>query len=299
MRVRAVGIDRYKVRVTTWGSGAAPHAIVLPGLSADARALAPQIRLLRRQVATVHVIDLPGMALPPSLVQQDASFPQLADYVAHVAQELGVQRAVVVGHSLGGGVALHLALRRPELVEGLVLLAPAALGRSLHWIYKLYCLPLIGRALLYPRPTGQRGFVRRFLVGSLRRDDNAFVNMLIRHGNKARQRALSSRAIVWANQPALWRRFLMVLTPGGEQAAFAVGDRLKKLSDVPTLVLWGNEDRVICAGDAIRCRDFHERAEIHVARGVGHMLPLEAPTWTNSYIARFVSSLRPALSEAA
>jgi pimeloyl-ACP methyl ester carboxylesterase len=299
MEVRAIQRDRYRLRVTTWGSGRGPHAIVLPGLSADARALAPQIRMLRRQMATVHVIDLPGMALPPSLMQADASFPQLADYVAHVAEVLGVRRAIVVGHSLGGGVALHLALRRPELVDGLVLLAPAALGRSLHWIYKLYCLPLIGRALLYPRPTGQRGFVRRFLVGSLRREDESFVNMLIRHGDKARQRALSSRAIVWANQPAWWRRVMMVLTPGGEQVAFAVGDRLKELSDVPTLVLWGNEDRVICAGDAIRCRDFHERAEIHVARGVGHMLTLEAPAWTNGHIARFVDSLRPALHEAA
>jgi pimeloyl-ACP methyl ester carboxylesterase len=299
MEVRAIQRDRYRLRVTTWGSGRGPHAIVLPGLSADARALAPQIRMLRRQMATVHVIDLPGMALPPSLMQADASFPQLADYVAHVAEVLGVRRAIVVGHSLGGGVALHLALRRPELVDGLVLLAPAALGRSLHWIYKLYCLPLIGRALLYPRPTGQRGFVRRFLVGSLRREDESFVNMLIRHGDKARQRALSSRAIVWANQPAWWRRVMMVLTPGGEQVAFAVGDRLKELSDVPTLVLWGNEDRVICAGDAIRCRDFHERAEIHVARGIGHMLTLEAPAWTNGHIARFVDSLRPALHEAA
>jgi pimeloyl-ACP methyl ester carboxylesterase len=299
MKVRAIPRDRYKLRVTTWGSGAAPHAIVLPGLSADARALAPQIRMLRRQVATVHVIDLPGMALPPSLMTADASFPQLADYVAHVADELGVQRAVVVGHSLGGGVALHLALRRPELVDGLVLLAPAALGRSLHWIYKLYCLPLIGRALLYPRTSGQRGFVRRFLVGSLRRDDHAFVDMMIRHGNKARERALSSRAIVWANQPPIWRRVLMLMTPGGEQVAFAIGDRLKQLSDVPTLVLWGSEDRVICAGDAVRCRDFHQRAEIHVARGVGHMLPLEAPAWTNGYIARFVSSLRPAIAKAA
>lgn len=92
---------------------------------------------------------------------------------------------------------------------------------------------------------------------------------------------------------------MMVLTPGGEQAAFAVGKRLKELSDVPTLVLCGNEDRVICARDAINCRDFHERAEIHVARGVGHMLPLEAPAWTNGYIARFVRSLRPALRNAA
>jgi pimeloyl-ACP methyl ester carboxylesterase len=299
MEVRTVRRDQYRLRVTTWGSGAAPHAIVLPGLSADSRALAPQIRMLRRQVATVHVIDLPGMALPPSLMPRDATFPQLADYVAHVADALGVEGAVVVGHSLGGGVALHLALRRPDLVEGLVLLAPAALGRSLHWIYKLYCLPLIGRALLYPRSSGQRGFVRRFLIGSLRRDDQAFVDMMVRHGNKARERALSSRAIVWANQPSIWRKVLMVLLPGNEQVAFAVGDRLKELSDVPTLVLWGSEDRVICAGDAVRCRDFHQRAEIHVARGVGHMLPLEAPAWTNSYIARFVSSLRPALREAA
>jgi pimeloyl-ACP methyl ester carboxylesterase len=299
MEVRAVPIERYRLRVTTWGTGRGPHAIVLPGLSADARALAPQIRMLRRQVGTVHVIDLPGMALSPSLMQADASFPKLADYVARVADVLGVSRAVVVGHSLGGGVALHLALRKPELVEGLVLLAPAALGRSLHWIYKLYCLPLIGRALLYPRSSGQRGFVRRFLVGSLRRDDQSFVDMMIRHGDKARQRAVSSRAIVWANQPNVLRRALMILLPGGEQVAFALGDRLKELSDLPTLVLWGNEDRVICAGDAIRCRDFHRSAEIHVARGIGHMLPLEAPAWTNAHIARFVSSLRPALREAA
>jgi len=299
MEVRGVKRDRYRLRVTTWGSGAAPHAVVLPGLSADWRALAPQIRMLRRQVATVHVIDLPGMALPPSLMTADARFPQLAEHVAHAIDALGVRRAVVVGHSLGGGVALHLALRRPELVDGLVLLAPAALGRSLHWIYKLYCLPLVGRALLYPRGSGQRGFVRRFLVGALRRDDQKFVGRLIRHGNKARERALSSRAIVWANQPSVWRRALMLITPGGEQVAFALGDRLKELSDMPTLVLWGNEDRVICAGDAIRCRDFHQRAEIHVARGIGHMLPLEAAAWTNAHVAQFVRSLRPALREAA
>ncbi|MEP6693554.1 MAG: alpha/beta fold hydrolase, partial [Chloroflexota bacterium] len=148
MEVRPVSRDRYRLRVTTWGTGGAPFAIVLPGLSADSRALAPQIRLLRRTVATVHVVDLPGMALSPSLMTADAKFPQLADMVAHVADTLGVKSAIVVGHSLGGGVALHLAMRRPDLVEGLVLLAPAALGRSLHWIYKLYCLPLIGRALL-------------------------------------------------------------------------------------------------------------------------------------------------------
>ena len=61
----------------------------------------------------------------------------------------------------------------------------------------------------------------------------------------------------------------------------AVGERLSELGDVPTLVLWGNEDRVICATDAGRLRD-HASAEVHVARGTGHMLPLEAAAWTNA-----------------
>ena len=73
MRVQVTPCERYRLRVTTWGSGAPPHAVVLPGLSADWRALAPQIRTLRRLGWTVHVVDLPGFALHPSLRAADAN----------------------------------------------------------------------------------------------------------------------------------------------------------------------------------------------------------------------------------
>ena len=290
MDVRVVQCDGYKLRVTTWGTGA-PHAVLLPGLSADARALAPQIRALRPLNGSVHVIDLPGFAIGPALFVKDATFANLARYVGRVADELGIEKATFVGHSLGGGVALHLALERPSLVESLVLLAPAALGRSLHWIYKLYCLPLIGRALLRPQGKASLPFLRHFLVGSVRASDEHFLSMLVRHNSNSRARALSARAIVWANQPSWWRRVILFLTPGGEQVGFAIGDRVASLADVPTLVLWGNQDRVICASDAKRCAG-HARSEIHVAKGVGHMLPLEAPAWTNAHIRRFVAALR-------
>ncbi len=295
MDVRVVQCDGYKLRVTTWGTGA-PHAVLLPGLSADARALEPQIRALRPLNGSVHVIDLPGFVIAPALLVKDATFANLARYVGRVADELGIERATFVGHSLGGGVALHLALERPGLVESLVLLAPAALGRSLHWIYKLYCLPLIGRALLRPQGKSSLPFLRHFLVGSARASDQHFLSMLVRHSSNSRARALSARAIVWANQPSWWRKVILFLTPGGEQVGFAIGDRVKALAEVPTLVLWGNQDRVICASDAKRCAG-HARSEIHVAQGVGHMLPLEAPAWTNAHIRRFVASLRsqPAL----
>src|SRR2546430_1453854 len=58
MRVQVAPCERYRLRVTSWGSGAPPHAIVLPGISADWRALAPQIRNLRHLGWTVHVVDL-------------------------------------------------------------------------------------------------------------------------------------------------------------------------------------------------------------------------------------------------
>src|SRR2546428_7352038 len=95
MKVRVVSRDGYRLRVTTWGSGG-PHVIVLPGLSADARSLAPQIRAIRRLAGSTHVVDLPGSALGPALRRSDASFAKLARYVAAVADELGIGHALIV-----------------------------------------------------------------------------------------------------------------------------------------------------------------------------------------------------------
>lgn len=295
---RVVRCDDYRFRVTSWGAGA-PHAVVLPGLSADARSLAPQIRALRRLYPSVHVIDLPGSVLRPALLVRDAKFATLAGYVARVLDEIGVPSAVFLGHSLGGGLSLHLALEHPEKVDALILLAPAALGRSLHWVYKLYCVPLVGRALLRPQPKVSKPFLRRFLVGAGRREDDHFLSMLLRHGSTSRDRALTARAIVWANQPSWWRRLALMPLPGGEQAAFSVGARVRDLANVPALVLWGNEDRVISARDAAIIRAAHPRAEVHIASGAGHMVPLEAAAWTNGHIRRFALGLREEMAAAA
>ena len=299
MRVQVAPCDRYRLRVTTWGpypiggpyprgSGASPHAIVLPGISADWRALAPQIWTLRRLGWTVHVVDLPGFALRPALKASDASVMQLADYVARVVTGLTIPPALVLGHSLGGGVAMHLAIRHPELVSGLVLIAPVGLGVSLHWIYKLYCVPLLGRALLRPSVLSASS-IRRFLVGSRKRNDARFIARIVRHGMSARPRVLSARAIIWANQPRRWSK-ARALLPGGEQRGIRIDERLRELRGVPALVLWGDEDRVISASDARRCKEL-PLAHVHIVHGVGHSLPLEAARWANDHITKFVTAL--------
>ena len=103
--------------VTTIRAGAALPLVLLHAFPLDSRMWTAVAELLPDSVA-VHVVDLPGApgnsdGLPePSL---DAS----ADWVARLLREAGIGRAVVVGLSMGGYVALALAERHPELVAGL------------------------------------------------------------------------------------------------------------------------------------------------------------------------------------
>ena len=291
MKEAIVQHDGYRIRVRTRGPARGPHAIVLPGMGETGFAIAPQMRALRTLGYTTHLIELPGFGLSPALRKESGRFSALANLVLAVANKLDVESAVILGHSLGGGIALHMAVRRPAFVNGLILLAPVALGRSLVWTYKLFCLPLIGRALLRPYRHGSRRYLRYFLLGSERRDDRRFVDRLERQDRHAPGTARSMRAIVWANQPPWWRRFLLFAFPGGEQVAFTLRDRLPALGEIPMLVLWGSEDRVIPAHDAAFLRAANPHAEVHVARGVGHLLPCEAAAWTNAHVVRFAGRL--------
>lgn len=299
MRESVVEHAGYRIRVKTCGPASGPHAVLLPGMGATASALAPQARALRALGYTTHVIELPGFGLAPGLRKADARFTQLADLVLHVAGELGVERALFLGHSLGGGIALQIALRRPGAVSGLVLVAPAGLGRSMLWAYKLYCVPIIGRALLRPYEHGTGAFVRRFLIGRARRDDDRFIGQLLRRDRRSAATTRSIRAIVWANQPSRWLRLLLLPFPGGEQLGYTLRGQVAALRDIPTLVLWGTDDHVFSVRDAEVFRRANPAAEVHVARGIGHMLPLEAPAWANEHIAWFYAlhlRLRPVVA---
>lgn len=289
MRIRTVASGRYRMRVVTRGPADGPAAIVLPGLGGAGYALAPQVRALRCLGYTTHLVGPPGLGGGPALTKEDACFEALADHVGLAADALGVRRALLVGHSLGGGVALHVALRRPELVERLVLLAPAAVGSSLSWMYRLFVLPLVGRALLRPHKRGDPARLRAFGLGRFRRDDAHFVDALARWDDQSPAAARGVRAIVWGNQPHGWDRLAAIIVPGGEQKAFTLRQRLGELRDTPTLALWGSDDRVISPGDSKLLRAAHPGAEIHIARGVGHMLPLEAAAWVDAHLVRFAA----------
>ena len=102
--------------------GSGPDLLFVHGFGADRlswAANAPQLT----DAATVWTVDLPGHGSAPDAVG-DGSAQALADAVARALPDLSGP-ALIVGHSLGGTVALHLAAAVPQVVRHLVLIAPA------------------------------------------------------------------------------------------------------------------------------------------------------------------------------
>ena len=123
LETRLAGSVEYHV------GGAGSPVLLVHGLGGSAENWVEVVpELVRRH--RVIAVDLPGHAGSEPL-GRGATMDDFASATAKVLDAEGVDRAVVAGHSLGGLVALRLARKRPDLVRGLLLVAPPG-SRRLH-----------------------------------------------------------------------------------------------------------------------------------------------------------------------
>jgi pimeloyl-ACP methyl ester carboxylesterase len=117
------------------GQNHQPPMILLPGYGANSTMWYPNIAALSGQfrVYAVDTIGQPGKSLP----NQKLTAANSADWIIEVLKGLGIERAHLVGISLGAWLALNFAIRRPERVDHLALLDPAAsfqkMSRTFFW----------------------------------------------------------------------------------------------------------------------------------------------------------------------
>src|SRR3954454_7095558 len=132
-------------------AGAGPTLLLIHGMAGSSRTWKAVMPELARHF---HVIapDLPGHgeSAPPT---GDYSLGNLAATLRDLLGVLGVQRATIVGQSLGGGVAMQLAYQHPELAERLVLVCSGGLGREVSLVLRALTLPGADYVmpLLFPR----------------------------------------------------------------------------------------------------------------------------------------------------
>jgi pyruvate dehydrogenase E2 component (dihydrolipoamide acetyltransferase) len=214
---------------------------------------------------TVYSLDLPGHG-GSAKDAGDGAVETLAGAVTEFMDAVGIERAHLVGHSLGGLVAATLALRSPERVRTLALVAPAGLGPEINQAYIDGFAGAETRRELKPALQllfAAEGQVTRQLV-----DDVLKYKRL--DGVDAALRAIAGRAFADGVQQVL------------------VADRLGEL-DLPVLVVWGREDRIIPAAHAAFAP---ASATVVVLEGAGHSPHMEAVAEVNAALESHLAGVR-------
>lgn len=222
---------------------------------------------------TVIAPDLPGHG-ESDKPRQDYSLGAQANALRDLLVAIGIDRATVIGQSLGGGVAMQLAYQHPMHCERLVLVSSGGLGQEVSWIL---------RALTFPGVE----YVTPILFPSFVRDAGNLVSRsLQRFGLRAPRVEEEWRSYVSLIDPETREAFLRtlraVVNVGGQTVS--AHDRLYLSSLLPTLILWGERDRIIPVAHAHEAHRAMPGSQLVIFEESGHFPHVEEP-------ARFIQTL--------
>jgi pyruvate dehydrogenase E2 component (dihydrolipoamide acetyltransferase) len=190
----------------------------------------------------VHALDLPGHGDSTKDVG-DGSLDTLADAVLGFLDALGIERAHLVGHSLGGAVVTAAAAKAPGRIEKLTLIAPAGFGTAVN-----------------------AGYLRGFATATTRRELKPHLSALFAKEDLG-TRQLADDLLRYKRRDGVDQVLTTLLGTllDGDAQAIDAAPLLSKV-DIPIKTVWGRQDAVLPPGNA----------DVYV-ENAGHMVHLEAP----------------------
>jgi pimeloyl-ACP methyl ester carboxylesterase len=255
-------------------AGMGEPVVMIHGLGATKVSLLPTVAALSPRFRAIS-LDLPGHgdSDKPVGAAYDARF--FADSVIEFLDALNIDRAHIVGNSLGGRVALELGLRHPDRVRRLALLAPSlAWRRDRPWAPLMRLLrPELGLLQLAPRPVVE-GIVRRVIPGAQDGWAAAGVDEFLRVYLMPRGRAAFYAAA----------RQIYLEEPEGDDGFWP---RLKTLKP-DALFVWGRKDQLVPLAFARHVSEAVPGAR-HVELDCGHVPQLERPRETHLAVLKFLT----------
>lgn len=247
-----------RLRYARRGSGDA-NVILIHGFGGDLDNWLFNIDALG-EVATVYAVDLPGHGGSDKRLEH----PQLSSLVAAVSgfmDRVGIASAHFVGHSLGGAIAMQMAIDHPQKVKSMTLICSAGLGPEFSSYVDDY-VAAQGRKDLKPvleRLFADKGLVSRQLVDDV-----------------LKYKRLDGVDTVLAG--------LAEAIFGGQKQHELPGAKLPA-GHAPALVIWGKEDQVIPPAHANNLPG----ARVHVLEGAGHMVFMEKASDVNALIKAHIA----------
>jgi pyruvate dehydrogenase E2 component (dihydrolipoamide acetyltransferase) len=260
--LRGIEVAGLRLRCLELGEGDRLPVLLLHGFGADLNTwmfVQPALAEGRHSLA----LDLPGHG--GSAKEVGAGDPEsLTDFAEGALDALGIDRVHLVGHSMGGAVSLLLALRRPERVASLTLIASAGLGAEIN-----------------------TAFIDGFVRATRRREAADVLNLLVRDP------ALVSRTMVedvlrykrLDGVPEALARIANAWFAGGRQSLELAG-RITTLA-MPLQVIWGRQDRIIPVAHA---ETLASRLPVHIIDEAGHLPHMEKASEVTRLVNQFIQA---------
>jgi len=261
-------------------TGSGPAIVFLHGLLGSHRDWA----LLLGDLSESHrviALDLFGHGASAK-PRGDYSLGAHAATVRDLLDHLGIGAVTIVGHSLGGGIALQFSYLFPDRVTSLVLVSSGGLGRELSVLLRVSTLPGVEWVL----PAIASGWVRNRgeQIG------RGLARTGVRPGHDVRR---AWDGFVSLGDPETRRAFLAtsraVIDPGGQTVT--ARHRLPVLASMPVLLVWGARDRLIPAWHAMNAQEEMPNSRVVIFDKAGHFPHLDEPERFAALVGEFVDGL--------
>jgi pimeloyl-ACP methyl ester carboxylesterase len=216
--------------------------------------------------------------------RHDYSLSAYANLLRDLMIALAIERATIVGHSLGGGISMQLAYQHPLRCERLVLVSSGGLGQEISWLLRAFALP----GVEYLMPV--------IFPSVARRAGDALGGTLYRLGLRAPHFGQEWRAYTALTEPENRRAFVRTLRSVIDVSGQAVSahDRLYLASRLPTLIVWGGKDHIIPKEHAVAAHEALPGSQLMIFARAGHFPHAEEPHHFVDAVTEFVDSTEPA-----
>ncbi|RFD19012.1 acetoin dehydrogenase dihydrolipoyllysine-residue acetyltransferase subunit [Komagataeibacter melaceti] len=257
-----VTVGNHTLRVHDRGEGEETPLVLIHGFGGDLKNWMLNHAALA-QGRRVIAFDLPGHGGSSKDVGP-GTLAFFAEVTAQLLAHLGLERVHVLGHSLGGGIALTLAHTAPKSVASLTLVAPAGLGQQINMEFI-------------------NGFIEADRVRTLQDVLKYLVHDKSLIGRRMADDVLRYKRLDGAE--AALRTISAACFPNGRQ-----GDDLRPVlesASLPITVIWGREDEILPAAEA---ENLPAGIVRHILPDIGHMPQLEAASTFNTLVTDFIKS---------
>jgi pimeloyl-ACP methyl ester carboxylesterase len=268
---RWVTVEGRRVNLVDMGEG--PEVVFVHGLAGSWQNWLENIPHFARSHRAI-ALDLPGFG-HSEMPAEDLTISGYARTLDGVLEALGIERAAVVGNSMGGFVGADLAIAFPHRVDRLVLVAAAVM-----WNERRRARPLVTLARV--TEAGAAMAMAQWELAARRPRLRAMtMSQVVRHPRRLPPE-LAYELMRRVGPPEAFAAALEALY------SYRLRDRLPEI-ECPTLVVWGERDQLVPVSQAHTIADLIPDARVEVFEDTGHVPMLERPTRFNALVDEFLA----------